>query len=65
MFITYNVIFYKGLPQLTGSDILQKRGISMKNKYYKRSHISEAKFREILRLLALDLTATQITEIVK
>ncbi len=28
-----------------------------KNKYYKQSHISERKFRELLRCFALDLTA--------
>ena len=32
----------------------------MKNKYMKRSHISEAKFREILRLFAVDLEASKI-----
>ena len=37
----------------------------MKNKYINRSKISEAKFRQIVRLFTLDLTATQITEIVK
>ena len=36
----------------------------MKNKYVKRSRISEAKFRQIVKLFSLDLTATQITEIV-
>jgi len=35
----------------------------MKNKYIYRSKISEAKFREILRLFLLDLTATQVAEI--
>jgi transposase len=30
----------------------------MKNRYLKRSHISEAKFRSILRCFCLDLTAT-------
>ena len=37
----------------------------MKNKYIKRSHIREGKFREILRLFCLDLTASQIAEIAK
>ena len=36
----------------------------MKNKYIYRSRISEAKFRQIVKLFSLDLTATQITEIV-
>jgi len=36
----------------------------MKNKYVRRSKISEAKFRQIVKLFSLDLTATQITEIV-
>ena len=31
----------------------------MKNKYFKHSKISEAKFRQILRYFALDLTATE------
>ena len=35
----------------------------MKNKYIQRSKISEAKFRQIVKLFALDLTATQITEL--
>jgi transposase-like protein len=35
----------------------------MENKYIRRSKISEAKFREFVRLFALDLTATQIAEI--
>lgn len=37
----------------------------MKNKYIIRSKISEAKFRQIVKLFALDLTSTQITEIVR
>jgi transcription initiation factor IIE alpha subunit len=37
----------------------------MKNRYIKRAHISEAKFREILRLFGADLTATQISELAK
>ena len=32
----------------------------MKNKYFIRSKISEAKFREIIKLFAGDLTACQI-----
>jgi len=35
----------------------------MKNKYIYHSKISEPKFREILRLFLLDLTATQVAEI--
>ena len=35
----------------------------MENKYIRRSKISEAKFRQIIKLFALDLTATQITEL--
>ncbi|KPQ01069.1 MAG: hypothetical protein HLUCCA01_04020 [Bacteroidetes bacterium HLUCCA01] len=35
----------------------------MKNKYVKRSRISEAKFRELLRFFSLDLTSTQIAKI--
>ena len=34
-----------------------------KNKYAKNSKISEAKFRELLRLFAIDLEAKQIGEI--
>jgi transposase len=37
----------------------------VKNKYYRRSRISEAKFREILRYFAADLTATQTADFVK
>ncbi|WP_338103468.1 IS1595 family transposase [Methanolapillus millepedarum] len=36
----------------------------MKNKYVNRSKISEAKFRQIVKLFALDLDATQISQIV-
>jgi len=35
----------------------------MKNKYIKVSHISELKFREIVKLFSKDLSATQIAEI--
>jgi transposase len=35
----------------------------MKNIYSKRSHISEAKFRQIIRLFSQDLMATQIAEL--
>jgi len=35
----------------------------MKNKYISRSKISEAKFRQIVKLFALDLDATQISRI--
>jgi transposase len=37
----------------------------MKNRYIKNAHISEAKFREILRLFGADLTAVQISELAK
>jgi hypothetical protein len=37
----------------------------MENRYIKHSHISEAKFREILRLFGADLTAVQISELAK
>lgn len=35
----------------------------MKNKYVNRSKISEAKFRDLVRLFCLDLTAIQIAEL--
>lgn len=35
----------------------------MENKYFKRSHISEAKFRQVVRLFCEDMTATQITSL--
>ena len=35
----------------------------MKNKYANRSKISEAKFRELVKLFALNLEATQIAEL--
>ena len=35
----------------------------MRNKYYKRSKISEAKFRQLLRYFAMDFTATQTAEL--
>lgn len=35
----------------------------MNNKYVNRAKISEAKFRELVRLFALDLTATQMAEL--
>ena len=37
----------------------------MKNKYINRSHISERKFREVLKLFCVDLEATKIAEITK
>ena len=37
----------------------------MKNKYFIRSRISEAKFREIIKLFSVDLTATQIAALSK
>ena len=35
----------------------------MKNKYLTRSHISEKKFREVLRYFAKDFTADQVTDL--
>ena len=35
----------------------------VKNKYVKRSHISEQKFRQIVKLFAEDLNATQISNL--
>jgi len=35
----------------------------MKNKYVNRSKITEAKFRQLVKLYSLDLTATQATEL--
>ena len=35
----------------------------MKNKYIKHMHISERKFKEIIRLFSLDLEANKISEI--
>lgn len=35
----------------------------MKNKYILRSKISEAKFRQLARLLCVDLNATQIAKV--
>ena len=35
----------------------------MENKYLKRSHISEAKFRQVVRLFCEDVTATQIASL--
>ena len=37
--------------------------MTMKNKYFIRSHISEKKFREIIRYFSIDLTATQISSL--
>jgi transposase len=37
----------------------------MKNKYYNRSRISEAKFREIVKYFSLDIDATKTAEITK
>jgi hypothetical protein len=36
----------------------------MKNKYIKVSHISEAKFREIVKLFSVDLSASQIANLI-
>ena len=35
----------------------------MNNKYYKRSKISESKFRQLIRLFAMDLTASDTAEL--
>ena len=37
----------------------------MKNKYVNRAKISEAKFRQLVKLFSLDLTATQAAELTK
>ena len=37
--------------------------MTMKNKYVLRSKISEAKFRQLVRLFCVDLTATQIAQV--
>jgi transposase-like protein len=37
--------------------------MTIKNKYYSRSRISEAKFRQIIKYFSLDLNATQITNL--
>ena len=37
----------------------------MKNKYIKVSHISEVKFKEIVKLFSEDLSATQIANLIK
>mgnify|MGYP000167796320 CR=1 FL=1 len=37
----------------------------MKNKYYRRSRISEAKFREIIRYFSLDFTANNTAKLTK
>ena len=34
-----------------------------RNRYYRRAHLSEAKFRQVARLFALDLTATDAAEL--
>jgi hypothetical protein len=36
----------------------------MKNRYMKHKHISERKFRQVLPLFCLDLTAVQIAQLV-
>ncbi|MFM7468576.1 MAG: IS1595 family transposase, partial [Vampirovibrionales bacterium] len=38
---------------------------TMKNKYYKGSHISERKFRELLRCFALDLNAKETSQLTR
>lgn len=37
----------------------------MENKYLKRSHISEAKFRQVVRLFCEDMTATQVASLTR
>ena len=37
----------------------------MKNRYIRRSHISESKFRQLLRLFCADLTATQTSALMR
>ena len=39
--------------------------IKKKNRYYSRSHITEAKFRSLLRCFCLDLTAQNTSELTK
>ena len=36
----------------------------MKNKYLKRAHINEIKFRELLKFFAEDFTVTQIAKLI-
>ena len=43
--------------------LAMRLGEAMKNKYAKRSRISEAKVRQIVKLFAVDLNALQIAEI--
>jgi transposase-like protein len=38
--------------------------MTMKNKYAKRSHISERKFQQLVRLFAADLDASQIAQLI-
>lgn len=38
--------------------------MTVKNKFSKRAHISERKFKQLLKLFSEDLTATQITNII-
>jgi hypothetical protein len=39
--------------------------MSVKNKYVKHTHVSEAKFRQIILLFSEDLSATQISHLTK
>jgi transposase len=39
--------------------------MTVKNKYVKHAHISEAKFRQIILLFSEDLSATQISHLTK
>ena len=38
--------------------------MKIKNRYYQRSRITEAKFRQLIRCFALDLTASNIAELI-
>ena len=37
--------------------------MTRKNKYYNRSRLSEAKFREVIKYFSVDLSATQIAQL--
>jgi hypothetical protein len=37
--------------------------MTMRNKYVRRSHITEKKFRQLVKLFSLDLDAIQISEL--
>ena len=42
---------------------VKKLVMTVRNRYLKRAHVSERKFRQILRLFSEDLTATRISRI--